>query len=242
MRIGIAQLRPVKGDLITNINAHKALIDKAVALRLDALFFPELSLTGYEPELADTLATTPADPQLLVFEQLSRTHRMTLGVGLPIRTDAGIQIGMVVFRPDAPRQTYAKQLLHADELPYFVPSKGQLILSFGALKVAPAICYESLQPQHAEQAHALGAGVYVASVAKSRAGVEKAYRHYPVVARTYAMPVLMANCVGFCDNFEAVGSSAIWNQRGELVQKLNETDEGVLVWDSESGEVVSEIG
>jgi predicted amidohydrolase len=240
MRVGIAQIRPIKGDLIANINAHKALIDKAVRLRADALFFSELSLTGYEPELANALATTPNDPRFQVFEQLSQTHRITLGVGLPIRTDTGIQISMVVFRPDAPRQTYAKQLLHADELPYFVAGQGQLILSLGELNIAPAICYESLQPQHAEQVHVLGADVYVASVAKSLGGIEKAYQHYPVIAQTYAMPVLMSNCVGYCDNFEAVGSSAIWNQRGELVARLNETEEGVLVWDSELGEVVRE--
>jgi hypothetical protein len=53
-----------------------------------------------------------------------------------------------------------------------------------------------LQPNHSEKAFQLGADIYIASVAKSQSGVDKAMRHYPEVAKKYAMPVLMANSVG----------------------------------------------
>jgi len=81
---------------------------------------------------------------------------------------------------------------------------------------------------HAHHAHSLGAKVYLASVAKSLQGIDKAMVHYQAIAKQYGMPVLMVNCVGFCDNFESVGSSAYWNVKGELVACLD-GEEGVLV-------------
>jgi len=55
------RLRPLKGDIQSNIKNHKILIDLAVYNGADTIIFPELSLTGYEPELAKKLATTPDD-------------------------------------------------------------------------------------------------------------------------------------------------------------------------------------
>ena len=42
----------------------------------------------------------------------------------------------------------------------------------------------------------------------------------------------MANSVGPCDDFEAVGGSAAWNARGELVARLSSSDEGALLLDT----------
>jgi predicted amidohydrolase len=84
----------------------------------------------------------------------------------------------------------------------------------------------------------LGATIYVASVAKSAKGVEKAFAHYPVIAKQYAMPVLMANCVGFCDNFFSVGKSAVWTKEGKLVGELDDKREGILIFDTETEVVI----
>ena len=50
MKICVAQTRPIKGDIQSNIDHHKRLIDLAVSNGADTVIFPELSLTGYEPE------------------------------------------------------------------------------------------------------------------------------------------------------------------------------------------------
>jgi predicted amidohydrolase len=105
--------------------------------------------------------------------------------------------------------------------------------------VAPAICYESLLPEHCEQAAALGATVYVASVAKSAQGLAQADSHYPSIARRHSLPVLMANCVGRCDDFEAVGGSAVWNAQGERLARLSATGEGALLFDTATNEAIT---
>jgi predicted amidohydrolase len=241
MKICLAQAKSIKGDIEANIANHLALINQALVHQADAIFFPELSLTGYEPELAESLATTPDDIRFRVFQEMSDTHNITIGAGVPTRTMSGILITMLIFQPGQAVQAYAKQQLHADELPYFVAGEHQLILWPETLKVAPAICYESLQMSHVARAYESGAKVYLASVAKSQKGVDNAYAHYPVIARQYQMPVLLVNGVGYCDNFESVGSSAFWNRKGELVAALDNRSEGVLVVGLGDEEVVADL-
>lgn len=104
-------------------------------------------------------------------------------------------------------------------------------------KIAPAICYESLQPKHSENANKLGAEIYLASVAKSENGANKAMVHYPQIAKRYSMPVLMSNCIGFCDNFLGAGLSAVWTKQGQLAGQLDGRNEGLLIFDTETEEV-----
>lgn len=102
--------------------------------------------------------------------------------------------------------------------------------------LAPAICYESLQPTHAAQAAAAGAQVYLASVAKSQKGVALAYDHYPAMARQHGMTVIMANCTGPADNFIGAGQSAVWNREGERVCGADAGQEAWVVYDTRTGE------
>lgn len=237
MKVGVAQTRPVKGDIQRNIDNHKKLIDLAVAAHADVLFFPELSLTGYEPELVNDLATNAEDSRLNEFQTISDKHAITIGAGMPTRSERGIHISMIIFQPHQPRQTYSKQYLHSDEFPYFVNGEKAVFLSQGTNTIAPAICYELSIPAHAADAHAHHADIYIASVAEHANGVEKSGKKLPAIAAQYGMTVLRANLLGLNDNFYSVGQSAIWNNKGELVGQLNDTDEGILLIDTETMEV-----
>jgi predicted amidohydrolase len=234
MKIAIAQIKPLKGNVATNVELHRQAIQLAIVCKVDAIFFPELSLTGYEPELAERLATTQNDARFDCFQTLSDAYKITIGLGMPTQSLSGTQISMIFFQADQPRKTYSKQHLHADELPYFIPGKVQLVLTVDDLEIAPAICYESLQIDHAQNAYKLGARMYVASVAKSQAGIAKAMDHYSGMATQLSMPVLMSNCVGDCDNFVSAGQSAIWTKNGQLVKQLDDVCEGLLFFDSET--------
>ncbi len=238
MKICIAQTKPIKGNVLANIEAHIRFIELALTLNSEAIFFPELSITGYEPELAKKLATNQNDNRLDIFQEISDKNNIIIGLGLPTVTESNIRISMVIFEPNKPRQTYSKQQLHSDELPYFENGLGQVIIKTNDKNIAPAICYESLQQTHSENAFKLSADVYLASVAKPANGVKKAFDHYPKIAKQYAMPVLMSNCVGFCDNFLSVGKSAVWTKEGELVGQLDDKTEGILIFDTETEGIV----
>ena len=234
MKIAIAQIKPYKGDIQKNIEKHLLFIENASSAESDAIFFTELSLTGYEPELANDLATTPSDARLDCFQEVSDLTKIAIGVGLPTRSSHGILISMVIFQPFKARQIYSKQLLHSDELPFFKCGSEQIILSIENTRIAPAICYESLQDEHIKNVSKFGADVYLASVAKPQRGVEKAYKHYPKIAEEFSVHVLMANATGHCDNFESAGQSSIWDNNGRQVLSLNASEEGILVFDTET--------
>ncbi len=237
MKICIAQTKPIKGNVSANIEVHKSFIDLALKYNAEAIFLPELSLTGYEPELSKKLATHQNDKRLDIFQETSDKNKIIIGLGLPTATESKIRISMIIFEPNKTRQTYSKQQLHSDEFPYFENGDGQVVIRTENTNIAPAICYESLLPTHSENAFKLGADVYLASVAKSENGVKKAFNHYPRVAKKYVKPVLMSNCVGFCDNFLSVGKSSIWTKEGKLVGQLDDKTEGILIFNTETEEV-----
>jgi predicted amidohydrolase len=241
MKICVAQVRPVKGEITRNIENHKALIDLAVARRADTIIFPELSLTGYEPTLAKDLVTSQDDSRFDVFQKISDAHQITIGVGAPTRNHSGICISMVLFQPHEVRQTYSKKYIHADEEPFFVSGQSFTGLIGRESSIALAICYELSIPQHSEDAFERGARIYVASVAKSARGAEKASKELSDIARRYSMITLMSNCLGYCDDFESAGQSAIWNREGLLLGQLDDANEGILVVDTETMEVTKRM-
>jgi predicted amidohydrolase len=236
MKICAAQIKSFKGDVQRNIEKHKAFIDLAVHNGAEAIIFPELSITGYEPALAKELAVYPNDNSLDDFQQISDSKHIIICVGMPVKADAGILIGMIIFQPNLPRQTYFKQHLHPDEYSYFVAGQQQLFLTIDKQKIAFAICYESLVPEHADNCFKNGATIYIASVAKSVKGVEKAMITLPEIARKYSMIVLMSNCVGLCENdkVECGGKTAAWSNKGVSIGQLNGADEGMLIIDTET--------
>jgi hypothetical protein len=52
------------------------------------------------------------------------------------------------------------------------------------------------------------------------------------------MPVLMSNCIGFCDNFQSAGKSSVWTRQGNLAGQLDDTQEGILIFDTETEKLI----
>jgi predicted amidohydrolase len=236
MKLIAAQIRSTPGDIEKNIARHIDVIHLAARQGANLLLFPELSLTGYEPSLAQALAMHPGDCRLDKFQALSDQYGMFIAVGAPTKGSQGTEISMISFRPELERMAYSKQHLHADELPFFTAGTQQQVLEHANVTLAPAICYESLQSSHAEQAAASGAQVYLASVAKSEKGVKSAYSHYSMIAKKLSMTVVMANGIGAADDFIAAGQSAVWNRDGELVCSTDALREALAAYDLQTGE------
>lgn len=229
MKIGLAQIRPLKGDIEKNIQIHLNYIDKASEIGCKMIFFPELSVTGYEPELAKELALDLKDERLAKFQTVSNQKDLIIALGAPLKTEHGITISLIIFQPNKPQIIYSKKQLHSDELPYFVCGKEQVILTVGAHKIAPAICYESLQESHLINAKELGTTIYVASVAKPQRGMDKAQAYFPKMAQKHEIPILLCNNIGFNDNFLSTGQSTSWDINGKQGKALAESEEGLLI-------------
>ena len=233
MKIALAQIKPIKGDIATNIIQHKKWIQLAIANQADLIIFPELSITGYEPTLADDLAMSSSDRRFDVFQELSNQHSIIIGIGAPLQSEKGIHISLLLFHPNGKRQVYAKKYLHADELPYFIGGKNEELLIHGT-EIALAICYELSVNEHVVDAAKNGAKMYLASVVKTESGVRNSEKRLNEIASEYRILTLMVNSVGYFDNFESVGQSAVWDKEGNLIGQLTNLEEGLLIFDTET--------
>ncbi|WP_224784738.1 carbon-nitrogen hydrolase family protein [Marinihelvus fidelis] len=231
MIICAVQCASVAGDIATNIDRHLEWIEKAVAGGAQVVFFPELSLTGYQPGMAGELAMSIDDSRLDVFQQCSDEHGLLIGVGLPLRVPLGVQIAMAWISPGKQRRVYVKQTLHPDEEAFFVPGDASSLLEWCGHKMSPAICFEALQSHHAKAASRQGADVYLASVAKSQGGIEKAMSYFPSISKQLRLTVVMANATGHCEAFEAAGQSTAWSVEGQRIDGLEAAGEGILFVD-----------
>lgn len=234
MRISVAQTKSKKGKIQANIQNHLEVINRAIKSKPDLIIFPELSVTNYEPELAKELATDLEDNIFNPFQDISDKNQLIIGIGMPTNSVDGINISMLIFRPNQKRTIYSKGLLHSDEIPYFVSNNNQPILKIKGIKVAFGICYETLQREHFVKAKENGAEVYIASVAKPDKGTEKAYLHFASIAKEFNTPILMSNSIGYCDNFLSNGLSAVWNHHGQLIGQLDNKSQGIITYDTET--------
>lgn len=229
MRIALAQFRPKPGQIEANLQEHLEVCRRAASEGAELVAFPELSLTGYEPQLAQQLAVESSDPRLDAFQHLSDEKTLSILVGVPTVAPDKPHISALIFRPGEARQVYSKAFIHSDEEPFFTAGPPDAGIICDQPRVAIAICYEISVPQHAEQAHWNGAEIYLASVAKPADGVETALGRMKDVARQFSIPTLMVNSVGPSDTWQSAGKSSAWNAEGELLGQLDEASEGLLM-------------
>lgn len=233
MKICAVQTIPIKGNVERNIENHLRLIDLAIENNVQLIFFPELSLTGYEPELAKDLAVQLTDERLDVFQTISDSHKIIISVGIPTKSDSGTLISMIIFSPDKERQIYSKQHLHPGEGNYFSTVQNFVQLSIEDKKISFAICYETSVETHSEYAFKMGSDIYLASVLNSVNGLEADINRLSGIAEKYGMTVLMSNYAGQSGGYKCAGKTSAWNNQGKLVGQLNDKNEGLLIVDTD---------
>ena len=135
LKIAIAQMNPILGDLAGNCQKILELAKKAQHLGVDLLITPELSLTGYPPEdllfrnaFIDSVSTHLK--KLMI--ELAFADKLTVIVGHPQRrdldpNDQGLFNMASVIKNGRVIASYAKQKLPNnevfDEVRYFQPGK-----------------------------------------------------------------------------------------------------------------------
>ncbi|PJR04049.1 carbon-nitrogen hydrolase family protein [Avrilella dinanensis] len=239
MRIAVAQIESIKGNIEENLKTHLIWINKAIQNKADLVIFPELSVTGYEPEIAESLATNQNDARLDVIQNLSDNNGITIGVGLPTKTEHDTFVSMIIFQPKKERITYSKQYLYPPEEPIFKAGKNPLVLNFETEVVSPAICYETTNKAHCEFAKRNNATIYIASVLSSINGIDSELKLLSDIAKNNSLITFMSNYVGKSGGYDCAGKSSIWNEKGELIGQLGDKEEGLIIFDTESKEIIT---
>ncbi len=246
-KIALAQINPLLGDLAGNAQLiHKAALD-AYSQGAKLVVTPELSLTGYPPEdlLLRPAFIEAAQQQLeLLMKELAQHSDLTVIVGHPKQSSAGLQNYASVLRDGKVIAGYAKQELpnHEvfDEVRYFVPGNQACVFECEGIHYGLILCEDAWHAGPAKQAHAAGAQVLLVPNAspyhlkKEALRIEVLRGH---IAQTN-MPLVYVNAVGGQDELVFDGGSFALNSRGEVVMALPQFETGLgLVAVSPSGEL-----
>jgi predicted amidohydrolase len=216
--IAAAQSTSVPGDIPQNLERHLRFATLASDHAVHLLVFPELSLTGYEPGLAQSNTVSPDDPRLDALKGLAQKAHMTIVVGAPTMSqDQELHIGALALLSDGSVSTYSKQYLHKGEEGTFAPGPGGHTFEVGGAIVALAICADTSHPEHAAAARLRRASLYAAGALISENGYQADAALLEKYARDYRMTVLMANHGGPTGGWVPAGRSAIWSKDGNLV-------------------------
>lgn len=110
----MAQIPVVKGNVVENLSNHLIMIAQSSLYGANVVVFPELSLTGYELELAQELAFSPQSPHFSTLSRASIENDIVVIAGCPlnIKNSAKPTIGTVICFPDGTIEFYSKQYLH----------------------------------------------------------------------------------------------------------------------------------
>ncbi|NIF58982.1 carbon-nitrogen hydrolase family protein [Enterobacter sp. Ap-916] len=240
LSIAAGQFAPVRGNIEENMRCHELLITLAASADVNLIIFPELSLTGYEPELAGKLALID-ESCLQPLQALADRHEMTIVAGAPLYVqDNKPAIGACVISAGQPISYYRKMYLHPGESDYFSSGTAACVITARTFNVGVAICADAGQPRHVEQTVQIGAEIYINSVL-SAGGYEKDTDVLKSYAKFYAMPTLMANYCGNSGGWKPVGKSAAWNAKGELIAQAPEDRDALVIMDFKDGECAGRV-
>src|SRR5882724_1966464 len=218
--LAAAQTMPKRGDVEANLDGHIRLIHAAAEGQARVLVFPELSLTGYELDLADDLAFSESDPRLTPLIDLASSYNMTLIVGAPVRIESRLQIGAFILSPDRSVDLYTKHLLGAfrldvspdsivppAEATVFHPGHRNPLLRFDGNAAAVAVCADIRRPSHPKEAADRGARTYLASMFVIPADLEQDTARLREYAIKHSMAVVFANFGGPTGGLQSGGNS-----------------------------------
>jgi NAD+ synthase (glutamine-hydrolysing) len=244
MRIALAQLNVVVGDLDGNVERIGTAIAEARRADADLVVLPELAVTGYPPE---DLLLRPGFVRAAraAVEEVSRAcDGIVALVGGPA-FDRDLANAAFVCTDGEVRGVYRKHFLPNygvfDEHRYFAPGRELLLLELGDVTVGPTICEDVWQPGPPATDLALaGATLLVNLSASPYHGGKAEDREEMLVtrARDNAAYVAFCNLVGGQDELLFDGHSVVLDDEGEVVARAPGFEEALLIVDVDPNEAI----
>ena len=235
MRIAIAQLNQVVGDLAGNAARILDAVAEGKRGGADLVVTPELSLCGYPPEdLVLRPAFLAACAQEL--QKLARkVEGTTVVIGFPEATDNVCYNAAAVVRDGRVAAVYRKRELPNytvfDEDRYFRPGSAPCVFDVAGVRVAVVICEDIWFPGPARAAREAGAQLIVVPNGSPYHMRQQALRREVVLARAKenGLPVVYVNRMGGQDELVFDGASFIVDGDGQLAQQLPAWQETVAL-------------
>src|SRR5581483_9967638 len=245
MRIALAQINPVVGDLAGNRELILARLADAKAQEADLVLFPELGVTGYPPEdlLLRPGFVRAAEESL---ELIAREARGIVAVVGTPHFDRDLYNAAAVCAGGEVKALVRKRFLPNygvfDEFRYFAPGDGLTVFEHGETLVGVTICEDMWQPGPPATDLALAGAQLIVNISASPFHLlrdREREEMFRTRARDNAVYVAFCNTVGGQDELLFDGHSHVLDDEGNVLARAPGFEEALLVVDVDPGAVVA---
>jgi NAD+ synthase (glutamine-hydrolysing) len=244
VRLALAQINTVVGDLDGNRARILAALEEVRGEDADLVLFPELAVTGYPPE------------DLLLRPAFVRAAKASMREIAAACTDVVALVGTPWFDRDLfnacavcsdgeIKAVYRKRFLPNygvfDEDRYFAPGRELVLLRLGGTLLGPTVCEDIWQPGPPATDLALAGAELLVNLSASPYHVGKAEdREEMLVTRARDNSAFLAFCnaVGGQDELLFDGHSVVLDDEGEVLARAPGFEEALLVVDVDPGEAI----
>ena len=239
MRLALAQINTVVGDLDGNRERILGRLAEAREAEADLVLFPELAVTGYPPEdlLLRPGFVRAAERSL---EEIARAARGIVAlVGTP-HFDRDLYNACAVCAAGEIKGIYRKRFLPNygvfDEDRYFAPGRDLFLLEHGDVLIGPTICEDVWQPGPPATELALAGAQLITNLSASPFHLGKEREREQMLAtraRDNVAFIAFVNAVGGQDELVFDGHSVVLDDNGEVLARAPGFEETLLVVDVE---------
>jgi NAD+ synthase (glutamine-hydrolysing) len=244
MRLALAQINAVVGDLEGNRGRILTALSDARSEKADLVLLPELAVTGYPPE---DLLLRPAFVRAAE-ESVREIARLCTGLTALIGTpwfDRDLFNACAVCADGQLKTLYRKRYLPNygvfDEDRYFAPGRELVLLRLGEVLIGPTICEDVWQPGPPATDLALAGAELLVNLSASPYHVGKAEDREEMLvtrARDNSAYLAFCNLVGGQDELLFDGHSVVLDDEGEVLARAPGFEEALLVVDLDPSEAI----
>lgn len=235
LRVVLAQLNPLVGDIDGNLEKHIAAAKTARDdLNADIIVFPELGLIGYPSEDLLLRKNFIDDAHRALERFIEEVEGIHAVVGHPQRSPQGLHNACSLIYNGAVLGWYAKQALPNygvfDESRYFAPDNAALVVPIKGIMTGLVICQDLWVPYPVKQAATAGAQLILAPNA-SPFEVGKHDQRVAVLTKRVKhnhVAILYVNTVGGQDDLVFDGGSFAIDHTGSVCQVADFFKEALL--------------
>ena len=237
IRIGLAQINSIVGDLKGNSEKIIAKIEEATKLGVDLVAFPELALTGYPPE--DLLLKPSFIERNIEYlnELAKQIKNITAVIGF-VDSNGDIFNAAAIINDREILGVYHKIYLPNygvfDEERYFCGGKKPCIIEIGEVKVGISVCEDMWYPEGPALVESLKGAEVIININASPFHLGKwRFREKMLAVRASDNRAIVAyvNMVGGQDELVFDGHSLVVNEKGETIARGKPYEEDLLVVD-----------
>jgi NAD+ synthase (glutamine-hydrolysing) len=239
MKVALAQIDTVVGDVWGNVEKAAYALNRAVESGAELVAFPELTITGYPPEdllLRPNFIRDNLDALEEFAEKLP--ERIVAAIGF-VDLDGDLHNACAVISRGEILHRYHKRYLPNygvfDENRYFREGEGALpILKIDRALVGLSICEDIWYPSGPVREQALGGAGVLLNINGSpyhRLKGASRERMLAVRASDYGCYVVWCNLVGGQDELVFDGRSVVFDPGGELIARAKQFEEDLLIVD-----------